>query len=40
MLGLREIIAHPNYLILYRVTARKIEIVTVAHAHREFPLSC
>ncbi|VEJ44430.1 type II toxin-antitoxin system RelE/ParE family toxin [Bartonella vinsonii] len=39
VLGLREIIAHPNYLILYRVAARKIEIVTVAHARREFPLS-
>ena len=35
--GLREIVAHPNYLVLYRVTATCIEIVNVVHARREFP---
>jgi toxin ParE1/3/4 len=35
--GLREIVAHPNYLIFYRVTAHHIEIVNVVHARREFP---
>ncbi|WP_375662829.1 type II toxin-antitoxin system RelE/ParE family toxin [Bartonella sp. CL266QHHD] len=38
VLGLREIVAHPNYLILYRVAAHKIEIVAVVHARREFPI--
>lgn len=35
--GLREIVAHPNYLVLYRVTATRIEVVSVVHARREFP---
>lgn len=35
--GLREIVAHPNYVVLYRVTADRIEIVNVVHARREFP---
>ncbi|MHB1737256.1 MAG: type II toxin-antitoxin system RelE/ParE family toxin [Acidithiobacillus sp.] len=39
MPGLREIVAHPNYIVLYRVTATCIEIVNVVHARREFPVS-
>jgi len=35
--GAREIVTHPNYLILYRVTTTCIEVVTVVHARREFP---
>ncbi len=35
--GLREIVAHPNYLVLYRVETDRIEIVTVAHARQQFP---
>ncbi|WP_312283816.1 type II toxin-antitoxin system RelE/ParE family toxin [Candidatus Igneacidithiobacillus taiwanensis] len=35
--GLREIIAHPNYIVFYRVTATSVEIVSVVHARREFP---
>ena len=35
--GLREIVANPNYLVLYRVTSTCIEIVNVVHARREFP---
>ncbi|MEX3614762.1 MAG: type II toxin-antitoxin system RelE/ParE family toxin [Burkholderia gladioli] len=35
--GLREIVAHPNYLVLYLVTATCIEVVNVVHARREFP---
>ncbi|MCW5238537.1 type II toxin-antitoxin system RelE/ParE family toxin [Verminephrobacter eiseniae] len=35
--GLREIVAHPNYLVLYRVTATRIEVVNVVHTRREFP---
>ncbi|WP_375638275.1 MULTISPECIES: type II toxin-antitoxin system RelE/ParE family toxin [unclassified Bartonella] len=38
VLGLREIVAHPNYLIFYRVAAHQIEIVAVVHARREFPI--
>lgn len=32
----REIIVHPNYLVVYRVTDR-IEIVSVLHARQEYP---
>lgn len=35
--GLREIVAHPNYVVLYRVTATNIEIVNVVHTRRQFP---
>lgn len=35
--GQREIVAHPNYLVLYRVAATRIEIVNVVHARRQFP---
>lgn len=37
--GLREIVAHPNYIVLYRVTADRIEVVNVVHARREYPSS-
>lgn len=35
--GMREIVAHPNYLVLYRVTATCIEVVSIAHARQEYP---
>ncbi|KJS68062.1 MAG: type II toxin-antitoxin system RelE/ParE family toxin [Serpentinimonas sp.] len=35
--GLRELVAHPNYLVLYRVGKTCIEVVNVVHARREFP---
>ncbi|WP_265258179.1 hypothetical protein [Verminephrobacter aporrectodeae] len=35
--GLREIVAHPNYIVLYRVAADRIEIINRVHARREFP---
>jgi toxin ParE1/3/4 len=35
--GLREIVAHPNYIVLYRVTVTCIEVTAVVHARREFP---
>lgn len=34
--GTREIVVHPNYLVVYRVTNR-IEIVTALHARQEYP---
>ncbi|PIT68463.1 type II toxin-antitoxin system RelE/ParE family toxin [Bartonella tribocorum] len=37
--GLREVLAHPNYLILCRVTKTQIEITSVVHARRKFPIS-
>lgn len=35
--GLREIVAHPNYIVLYRVTEQRVEIVNVVHARQQFP---
>lgn len=35
--GTREIIAHPNYIVVYRVMADCIEIVSVLHARQEYP---
>jgi len=35
--GLREAVAHPNYIVFYRVTAQCIEVVNIVHARREFP---
>lgn len=34
--GTREIVVHPNYLVVYRVTDR-IEILNVLHARQEYP---
>jgi len=38
MPGHREIVAHPNYLVFYRVLADKISIEMVAHGRRNFPV--
>ncbi|EAV8896100.1 type II toxin-antitoxin system RelE/ParE family toxin [Salmonella enterica] len=35
--GLREIVTHPNYIVLYRVAASNIEIVNVVHTRRQYP---
>ena len=35
--AMREIVAHPNYMVYYRVTASCIEVVNVIHTRREFP---
>lgn len=35
--GLREIVAHPNYIILYKVRTTCIEVVDVVHARRKYP---
>jgi toxin ParE1/3/4 len=37
--GLREIVAHPNYIVLYRVADDRIEVVSVVHARRHYPTS-
>lgn len=35
--GIREMVAHPNYIVVYRVLAAHIEIVGVLHARQENP---
>ena len=35
--GTRELVAHPNYVIVYRVLADRIEIVNVVHARQQYP---
>lgn len=35
--GTREIVAHPNYILVYRVLADYVEVVSVMHAAREYP---
>lgn len=37
--GTRELVAHPNYLIVYRVTAERVEVVTVLHTRQQYPPS-
>jgi toxin ParE1/3/4 len=35
--GTRELLAHPNYIIIYRVTDTGVEIVNVVHARQQYP---
>ena len=35
--GTREIFAHPDYIVVCRVLADCVEIVSVVHASREYP---
>ena len=35
--GTREIVAHANYLIIYRVLSDEIDITAVVHARHEYP---
>ncbi|MDR5838602.1 type II toxin-antitoxin system RelE/ParE family toxin [Caballeronia sp. LZ034LL] len=35
--GTREIVAHPNYLVVYRVMDGLIEVVNVIHARQRYP---
>lgn len=35
--GTREAVVHPNYIIIYRVTAEAVEIVSLVHARRRYP---
>ena len=37
VLGTREIVAHPNYIVVYQVMADHIEVVSVLHARQEYP---
>ena len=35
--GTREIVVHPNYIVVYRVLEAHVEITSVIHARREYP---
>lgn len=35
--GTREIIAHPNYIVVYRVLSDRIQVLNVLHAHQRYP---
>ncbi|MDD5057526.1 MAG: type II toxin-antitoxin system RelE/ParE family toxin [Sideroxydans sp.] len=35
--GTRELVVHPNYLVIYRVTVSSIEIINVLHARQQYP---
>jgi addiction module RelE/StbE family toxin len=35
--GTREAVAHPNYVLIYRVGAETIEIVRVVHSRQQYP---
>jgi addiction module RelE/StbE family toxin len=35
--GTRELVVHPNYLVIYRVTVSTIEIINVLHARQQYP---
>jgi toxin ParE1/3/4 len=35
--GTRELVAHPNYIIIHRVLTDTVEIVAVVHARQEYP---
>lgn len=35
--GTRELVAHPNYVLVYRVAPAQIEIVNVLHSRQEYP---
>jgi len=37
--GTRETIAHPNYRVLYRTTGTRLEVVSVVHVRRNFPIT-
>jgi len=35
--GTREAVVHPNYILVYRVTAETVEIVSLVHARQAYP---
>ncbi len=37
VLGTREAVVHPNYLLVYRIASDHITIVDVLHARQEYP---
>jgi toxin ParE1/3/4 len=37
--GVRELVAHPNYIIVYSVTAAAVEVVNILHSRQAYPSS-
>lgn len=37
MPGTREIVAHPNYVVVYRIELAEIRVLRVMHARQQFP---
>jgi toxin ParE1/3/4 len=37
--GTREMVVHPNYIVVYRIKRDEIEIVRVLHAAQQWPLT-
>lgn len=37
ILGTREAVIHPNYILIYRVTAEVVEITNVIHTRQQYP---
>ena len=35
--GTREKIAHPNYIVIYRVATNKVEILNIVHSRKNYP---
>lgn len=35
--GTRELVAHPNFILVYRVKADCVEVVSVLHSRQEYP---
>lgn len=35
--GTRELIAHKNYIVIYRVTTEKVEVLRVKHSAQQWP---
>jgi len=35
--GTREAVVHPNYILIYRVTASAIEVLAIIHARQLYP---
>ena len=35
--GTRELVAHPNYLLFYRIKHNRVEILRVKHAAQQLP---
>lgn len=35
--GTRELVAHPNYIVIYRIVGKTVEVLRVKHAAQQWP---
>ncbi|MFZ6734055.1 type II toxin-antitoxin system RelE/ParE family toxin [Undibacterium sp. Ji42W] len=35
--GTREVVVHPNYILVFRVTVSAVEILNVLHSRQQYP---